>query len=102
MQFLSTKCAEMRILDPPAFGSRGLRKICFKFLPGGQIFLDKRKKIGILVFREDLGMDLVSFYRDDMISWSLEKVPRFVTFKAKREIWTIPFAKFLKVIKRRF
>lgn len=67
------------------------------------------KKAGILIFREDLGMDLVSFYPKDLRindfgapMVKLQKTARFVTYKAKHEIWTMPFAKFLKVIKRSF
>lgn len=59
------------------------------------------KKPGILVFREDLGLDLVSFYRKDAVKWTkLEKQPKFVTYKDGFEIWTMQFRKFLKVIAR--
>lgn len=61
------------------------------------------KKPGILVFRENNGLDLVSIYRSDAAKWTkLEKLPKFVTYKDGLEIWTMSFDKFLKILKRSF
>jgi len=63
------------------------------------------KKAGILVFREDHGLDLVSISTFGLpTGWydKLRKRARFVTFKDGQEIWTLPFDKFLKVAKRVF
>lgn len=59
------------------------------------------KKSGILVFREDNGLDLVSIYRKDAAKWpKLEKQPRFITYKDGFEIWTFQLKKFLTILAR--
>lgn len=60
------------------------------------------KKAGILVFRENNGLDLVSFYTDKCWCEGFRKLPRFVTYKDKREIFTMQFKKFLKVVSRSY
>lgn len=58
------------------------------------------KKPGVLIFRENNGLDLVSVYRHDVSQWRFDKVPKFVTFDNKMEVWTMDFRKFLKTIAR--
>jgi hypothetical protein len=58
------------------------------------------KKPGVLIFRENNGIDLISIYRHDVSQWRLDKVPKFVTFDNKMEVWTMDLKKFLKVIAR--
>lgn len=58
------------------------------------------KKPGILVFRENHGIDLISVFRKDIAQWRFEHTPRFVTFQDGFEIWTMDFKRFLKVLAR--
>jgi hypothetical protein len=61
------------------------------------------KKPGILVFRENRGVDLVSIYASDVAKWpKLQHTPRFTTYKEGFEIWTFSLSRFLKVLKRSF
>lgn len=61
------------------------------------------KKPGLLIFREDNGLNLVSFYSKDLAKYSkLGKQPKFVTFKDSFEIWTMDFNVFLKIVSRSY
>jgi hypothetical protein len=57
------------------------------------------KKPGILIFRENNGVDLVSIYKKDALK-GLFKTPRFVTYEGTKEIWTVSLTQFLKLHRR--
>lgn len=66
------------------------------------------KKVGLLVFRENNGIDLCSFYWPCLDSFlrnleedkKLRVLPRFVTTKDGNEIWTVSFDAFLKIVRK--